>query len=160
SADEPSAYSAFGSAIAAEERRDDGVAERFYRRALELDPNLSSAYTNLGNVLYRRHEVPEARTCYERAVALDPDQVEARYNLAAVLAEMGEGELALAHYRRVVGGAPAFADGHFNLALELERRGTFDEARTHYARYLELGQGATEWMEAARSALARIGSSR
>ena len=56
-------------------------AEECYRRALELDPSLSNAITNLGNIRFRRGRVEEAEELYKTALAADPAQPEAHYNL-------------------------------------------------------------------------------
>jgi len=151
-----SAYGCFMSGVAAEDNTDDAAAERFYLRALDLDPHLAAAHTNLGNILHRRGHRGEARTRYEQALLLDPDQSEARFNLANLLDELGEIDLALAEYRRVVSRAPDFADAHFNLALTLERAARRVEARVHYARYLELDRDDNEWVQAAREAVERL----
>ncbi len=49
-----------------------GEAERYLRRALDLDPGLGPAWNNLGNVLKAFGEVDEAYACFERAVELSP----------------------------------------------------------------------------------------
>src|SRR5262249_9803944 len=46
-------------------------AERLYRRALELDPWLAIAYTNLGNICFRRNNEDEAEELYKKALRLD-----------------------------------------------------------------------------------------
>jgi DNA-binding transcriptional MerR regulator len=125
-----------------------------YRRALELDPSLAAAHTNLGIAHYRRGHLREARRQFERALALDPDLSEARYNLANLYDEEGELELAIAEYRRVVLTASQFADGHYNLALALVKVGSRVQAAAHFRRYLRLsGEQDTVWSRLARSHL-------
>jgi tetratricopeptide (TPR) repeat protein len=154
--EDQTAYGCFASAVAAEDVCDDESAERFYMRALELDPGLAAAHTNIGNILHRHGQRGEARTRYERALEIDPDQAEARFNLANLLDELADFDLALCEYRRVVLSSPDFADGHFNLARALERAGRRVEARIHYTRYLELDSGPNEWVIAAEEALERL----
>jgi len=52
-------------------------AEALYTEALRLDPKLAIAYTNLGNVRFRRGDEAGAMELYERALRTDPDQPEA-----------------------------------------------------------------------------------
>ena len=76
------AYRCFVEACAAEDRGDSELAEHLFRQAIDLEPNMAAALTNLGNLVYRQGEVEEARRLYERALEHDPTQPEARYNLA------------------------------------------------------------------------------
>lgn len=130
-----------------------------YRRALELDPSLAAAHTNLGIACYRRGKTDEARQHFERALSLDPDLPEAGYNLANLHEETGELDLAIAEYRRVALTSPTFADAHFNLAIALEKVGSRIQAAEHFERYLVLcqddGPGAV-WCRLAKAHLAYL----
>ncbi len=131
-----------------------------YRRALDLDPSLAAAHTNLGNIYHRLGRKADARAHYERALALDPDQPEARYNLANLHEQAGRLELAIAEYRRVVAACPEFPDAHFNLALALEQVGSKIQAAEHFRRYIELdGETDSLWVKLARSHLVRLSES-
>jgi tetratricopeptide (TPR) repeat protein len=140
------------------EGRDDSAAAA-YRRALELDPGLAAAHTNLGALAHRRGNAAEARACFQAALALDPDQPEARYDLAHLLIESGELELAAAELRRVLEVVPESADTHFNLGMALEALGSRKQARDHLTRYLELANPASltePWASAARTRIQRL----
>ena len=140
------------------EGREDDAASA-YRRALQLDPGLAAAHTNLGALAHRRGDAAEARACFQAALALDPDQPEARYDLAHLLIENGELELAAAELRRVLELVPESADTHFNLGMALEALGSRKQAREHLGRYLELASPAnlTEpWATAARTRVQRM----
>jgi len=142
-----------------QEKLDQALAS--YQKALDLDPGLAAAHTNLGNLYYRLGEHSEALRCYEDACALDPDQPEARYNLANILEDEGDLDLAIAEYRRVLVLAPDFKDAHFNLALTLERAGSRVQAMHHWERFLELVEGSgeeQEWMEVALTHLEQLKS--
>jgi tetratricopeptide (TPR) repeat protein len=149
------AYRCFCEAAAAEDAGDLETAEHLYRQALDLQPTLAAARTNLGNLCYRRGEVAEARAHYERALEEEPHQAEARYNLGNLLEDLGETELAIAELRRVTLAAPDFADAHYNLGLLLARVGGLTQAQRHLERYLELDTGG-EWAERARGYLADL----
>jgi tetratricopeptide (TPR) repeat protein len=146
------AYRNFVEACAAEDRGESDVAEHLFRQALDLEPNMAAALTNLGNLVYRQGELNEARSLYERALEHEPNQPEARYNLANLLQDLGETELAISELRRVCAAAPEFADAHYNLGIMLAHVGGTTQARHHLERYLEL-DGASDWAVHARSYL-------
>ena len=149
------AYRYFVEACAAEDRNDAQQAEHLFRQAIDLEPNMAAALTNLGNLVYRKAELAEARGFYERALEHDPQQPEARYNLANVLEDMGETELAIAELRKVCAAAPDFADAHYNLGIMLAQVGGNAQARHHLERYLELDT-ASDWAGHARTFLDQI----
>jgi len=146
------AYRHFVEACAAEDRGDSRTAEHLFRQAIDLEPNMAAALTNLGNLVYRQGELEEARRLYERALDHDPVQPEARYNLANLLEDLGETELAIAELRRVCTAAPDFADAHYNLGLMLAQVGGTAQAKQHLERYLEL-DGGSDWATHARTFL-------
>ena len=149
------AYRYFIEACNAEDRGDSQTAEHLFRQAVDLEPHMAAALTNLGNLVYRQGELDEARTLYDRALEHDPTQAEARYNLANLLSDAGETELAIAELRRVCAAAPEFADAHYNLGLILAQVGGAAQARQHLQRYLEL-DASSEWAGHARSYLATM----
>jgi tetratricopeptide (TPR) repeat protein len=113
-------------------------SEHAYRRAIELDPRLACAYTNLGNLRYRIGAVDDARALYRKAIELEPEQPEAHYNLGFLTYEEGDLESAVDRFDRALALDPDFADAHFNLAMALLELGRRDEAREHLTTYLEL----------------------
>jgi len=64
-------------------------AERAYRSALRLKPDLAIAWTNLGYVLMNQdRELPGAVECFERAIALDPRDGNALFFMGTALRRM------------------------------------------------------------------------
>ena len=127
-------------------------AEAAYRKAIELDPSLANALTNLGNLMYRRSRMKDAENFYVRALQVDPEQPEAFYNLGFLLYDRGEVQAAVLNFRRAVRSNPAFADAHFNLAMALCDLGSESEARKHWETYLRLDPNSP-WSEIARKHL-------
>lgn len=79
-------------------------AERYYRRALDLEPTHYEALSRFGIFLARAKRLPEAITMLERAVAANPKSADARHNLAIALKNAGreaDAEKAEAEARRL-----------------------------------------------------------
>jgi DNA-binding transcriptional MerR regulator len=127
-------------------------AEELYERAIRLDPTLAIAYTNLGNIRFRRGDEDGAEALYRRAIEVDPRQPEAHYNLGYVTLERGNARDATRYFERALAGDPRFADAHFNLAMAWERLGERARARPHWRKYLELEPTGT-WADVAREHL-------
>lgn len=128
-------------------------AERAYERAIALDPSLSNALTNLGNLCYRRGDVERAENCYSRALEVDAEQPEAHYNFGFLHLERGDPSRAAECFRRALEHDPSFADAHFNLAMACEELGERERARGHWESYLAL-EPKGPWAEIARRHLA------
>ncbi len=127
-------------------------AEGLYRKALELDPWLAIAYTNLGNICFRRGDEDQAETLYRKALQIEATQPEAQYNLGYVMLERGLAAEAIAFFRGAIDSDPRFADAYFNLAMAFEQVGDAIRARPCWRRYLELEPTGT-WAEIARKHL-------
>jgi tetratricopeptide (TPR) repeat protein len=124
-------------------------AEEMYHKALELDPGLANALTNLGNVRFRRGFPEEAEVFYKRALAIDTEQPEAYYNLGFLYYERGDAKLAVECFEHAVQSDPAFADAHFNLAMALEEVQDSPRARKHWQIYLQIEPHGA-WSEVAK----------
>mgnify|MGYP003932126339 FL=1 len=129
-------------------------AERAYKKALSIDPTLSNALTNLGNLEYRRGELEKAERYYRSALECDPEQPEALYNLGFLHFEREELDAAIQFFREALGSDPSFADAHFNLAMALEERGNSAAARSHWQQYLSL-EPEGPWADIAQKHLDR-----
>jgi tetratricopeptide (TPR) repeat protein len=130
-------------------------AEQAYRKALEIDPHLSAASTNLGNLLFRQERSKEAEELYRSAIQADPEQPQAYYNLGFLKLEQGRADLAIVFFQKALGLDPDFADARFNLGVALEREGRTPEARREFVRFLSMDP-ASAWARVARMHLERI----
>ncbi|MGB8221293.1 MAG: tetratricopeptide repeat protein [Polyangiales bacterium] len=135
-----------------EDERTYEQAERAYQMALSLDPTLSNALTNLGNLEYRRDQLEAAEQYYRRALECDREQPEALYNLGYLYFERDDVDEAVRLFREALQSDPSFADAHFNLAMALEERGERSAARPHWQQYLAL-EPAGSWADIAENHL-------
>lgn len=124
-------------------------AESLYHRAIELDPWLTIAYTNLGNIAFRRQDVETAEQFYRKALEIDSKQPEAQYNLGYVMLERGRAEDAVPLFLGAIASDPKFADAYFNLAMAYEQLGQAKKARPHWNNYIQLEPSGT-WTEIAK----------
>ena len=124
-------------------------AEALYRRALELDPWLAIAYTNLGNICFRRNDEKQAEVLYRKALDIDSTQPEAQYNLGYVMLERGEPESSIPLFHGAIEADPKFSDAYFNLAMAYEQVGETQKARPFWKNYISLEPSGT-WTEIAR----------
>jgi predicted CXXCH cytochrome family protein len=113
-------------------------AERFYRRALEIDDRFSPARGNLAVLLSGQGRSSEAARLLEEVLAADPDDFEAAYSLGLLRAEMGQARDALPLLERAVAAAPRHARARYNLGLLLGRLERPEESEGALAAALEL----------------------
>jgi len=124
-------------------------AEVLYREAILLDPWLAIAYTNLGNIRFRRHDAEAAELLYRKALEIDVRQPEAQYNLGYVMLERGQPELSVPLFHGAIEADPKFSDAYFNLAMAYEQIGETSKARPFWKSYISLEPTGT-WTEIAK----------
>jgi TolB-like protein/Flp pilus assembly protein TadD len=106
------------------------------RKAIELDPLSSSAWTNLGSAyLADRGQFHEAREAFERARSLNPESSFANFNLAALELLEGHAQAALAASVRAgeVWRQTGTAMAEHNLGHAAESQRALDELIAKYA---------------------------
>ena len=125
------------------------AAQELYARAIEIDPWLAIAYTNLGNIRFRRHDPEGAETLYRKALEIDQRQPEAQYNLGYVMLERGCPDRSIPLFLGAIEADPRFADAYFNLAMAYEQVGETQKARPYWKNYISLEPAGT-WTEIAK----------
>jgi tetratricopeptide (TPR) repeat protein len=142
---EESAWTAFAEGLRRESQGELDAARAHYRRALELDPQLAAAETNLGQIDWAVGDKPAARLRWEKALELDPGQPEARFNLGNWYDDAGDRARALIEWCAAIAVDDSFAEAHFHVGLALSESGAHEAAAPHLSRYLALspdGEGA------------------
>lgn len=124
-------------------------AENLYLEAMRLDPWLAIAYTNLGNIRFRRQDPDAAEELYRKALEIDARQPEAQYNLGYVMLERGKPSQSVPLFRGAIEADPKFSDAYFNLAMAYEQLGETAKARPYWKSYVELEPAGT-WTEIAK----------
>lgn len=129
-------------------------AEAAYRRAIELDPSLTGAITNLGSLLYGQGRMAEAKEWFIRAIRIDPRKSRAYYNLGLLLYAEADFAGAELNFKQAIHNEPDFADAHFNVGIILCDLRRDAEACPYFETYLKLDPDS-EWADKARYYLRR-----
>src|SRR5438093_861588 len=128
-----------GNSLAQQGRLEDAAS--LYRQALDLEPLLVEARSNLGAALRLLGRLEQAETCLREAVAAKPDYLDARMNLGGVLEAQGrltEAAEVFAESTKLWPQEPApwLALGNIQLSLR-----SYAEAEASCRRALENGTG-------------------
>ena len=102
------------------------VAEREFRRALELNPNAANAHKFYSLYLTTVGRQEEALAEIKRAAELDPLNLMFNNNLTQQYQAMGQYELAVAQAKKGIEMDPNFVPQHFNLAFVYQDMGKYD----------------------------------
>ncbi len=112
-----------------EQLGDKGEAEKTYRRATEIDPNLGQAWEALTRLAFERRDHAEAERLSRKMIELAPQSPEGWGNLGSVLTaagKLGEAEKAFQKAQEL---SPARAEADLGLAQVYLRMGKIEAAR-------------------------------
>jgi tetratricopeptide (TPR) repeat protein len=125
-----------------------GEAERALREIIALDPNLTSAWNNLGAVLQELRRLEEAEQAYRRSVELGPKRGVAWRNLGRVLVETDRDAEAEQAYRTALDLDPKDACAWHYLGRLLGKLGRTEEAERACLKAIECdSKHAAAWVD-------------
>ncbi|MFK4878834.1 tetratricopeptide repeat protein [Lactococcus petauri] len=109
-----------------------------YLKAIELNPEDTTAYFNLGNVYSALNKNEEAIVQYLKAIELNPEDTTAYFNLGNVYSELNKNEEAIVQYLKVIELNPEDAIAYFNLGNVYSKLKKNEEALAQYLKSLKL----------------------
>jgi tetratricopeptide (TPR) repeat protein len=127
------ALRAYGDAQKDLERRDTTGAVKHLEQAVELAPQFSAAWNNLGTIAYQTHRWQRAEECFRQSLEQDPTSFEPLVNLGGVLVTVHRLDEALDYNVRAVLTRPNDALANSQLGMVYFELGQFDQA----LKYLE-----------------------
>ena len=110
------------------------VAIRFFKKAIEIDPNYLESYINIGLLYSKEGDTEKAISYYEKAIAVDPDFTKAHYNLGTVYAEKGKSDKAISEFKKCLSINPNLAKAHLKLGTAYISKGLDSKAADHFYR--------------------------
>ena len=131
-------------------------AERYYRKAISLDPAFAPSYHRLGSIYEKRGDLEQARKYYERAVFINSDFPEAFYDLGMMLLKENHDQEAAAYLERSVEGFP-YPKFRYGLGLAYIKLGKKEKA-LDLAQSIK-SQGASNLAEDLENAIKNSGKS-
>jgi Flp pilus assembly protein TadD len=114
---------------------DSEEALKDYRKALELDPNCTSAHSNIAVTFVQSGQLEEAESHYRKALAGRPT-AETYNGLGYVLARRDRTDEAITEFHKAIDANPKFVPAYNNLAEALVKQGKLAEAEQYYRRSL------------------------
>ncbi|MDY6804005.1 MAG: tetratricopeptide repeat protein [Cyanobacteriota bacterium] len=109
-----------------------------YGKTIELNPKISQAYHNLGEIYSDRLDWEKAITNYSKAVELNPEGVWSQYGLGKAFAWIGKWEEAITYYRQAGELKPETAVIYHSLGDALVKQKLLAEAINSYQKALEI----------------------
>lgn len=119
-----------------------GAAQRFYRRALELDPHDAGVHYNLGTLYGELGRLEDAERHFRAALENDPGRADAFYNLGVGLRARGRLQEAVGAFEEAGRLEPENAETRLELAVTLWAVGRREEARADLRRVVDAERDA------------------
>jgi tetratricopeptide (TPR) repeat protein len=113
-------------------------AIRWYRRALDINPNNALVHANWGTCLLYEGKLKQAKERFAQALALRPDLPEAHCSMGIILRQEGKPQEAVQSYREALRIKPNFSLAHLHLGTLLLDLGRFDQAKEHLSEAVRL----------------------
>ncbi len=110
-------------------------ARRYYIVAVQLHPETTAAYNNLGHVLLKLNRLDEADAVFRETLTQDKTLASAAFGRGEVRTRRGQFDIAQRFYERAVRHAPDEPVFHKSLADVLRNIGNNGEAEVAEARY-------------------------
>jgi tetratricopeptide (TPR) repeat protein len=144
-------YALMNAAQACAHLGDNAGAERFFRRALEVDRLFAEAANGLGLALAKQDRLGEAKQAFERAIEIRRDYASAINNLGVLYGSQGDSNNAIAAFRYGIQVAPDEDDLYLNLARTYLKSGEREKAREVIGQWLERKPGNQTALTARRA---------
>lgn len=107
-------------------------AQRYYSRAIKMDPMYAEAINNLGTIYYARRSFRRAINEYKRVLRLKPDSPSTWFNLAHAYFERKQFELSSEAVQKALELDPGVFETRGSGGTMVQERNVGDRARFHY----------------------------
>ena len=112
-------------------------AEKYLKKALELNPNLPQIYLNMSDVYYRQKEIAFAIDCLRAGEIALPENTVIPHYLARILMEDAQQDLAIDELDKILELEPENYDAYYDLARIYFDMGNWEAAISNFENILE-----------------------
>ena len=140
------AYAGLGELYDLQDQRDQALEN--YKKALQLDKDLTELNTPIGILHYQKGEIGEADNYLTKAMSVSPDSAETQLFLGLIRYHQNRNEEALAAFRKSIQIDPGSAEANYYLGETLDRLKNTQEAIDSYQKAVALNPNYTEaWFD-------------
>ncbi len=125
------------------ETDNDSLARINFQHAVDLDPKLTDAYINLGD-LYSKDNDPLALKYYQNALAFDDKNPIAKHSIAYYYQNHNQIDKAIELYQDIEKVTPGYPDAYLNLGIIFMTQDKIPEAYEQFSKFIELDDQAPE----------------
>ncbi|MGB3513824.1 MAG: tetratricopeptide repeat protein [Microcoleaceae cyanobacterium] len=120
------------------------TAINLFHQVINLRPNSSQAYSNLGKILKKEGRLEEANAHYQKAISLQPSDSNNYSNLGLIFLEKGQIESAIINYEKSREINPDNSCTNLNLGFAWEKKGDLSKASTYYQQAIKINPNYAE----------------
>ncbi len=138
------AFNSYFKGILARDAGAQDAAIEFFRKAVQLNPNLEAAYLELGFLYYKKRIFDLERKAYEEALKINPENADTLFYLATNMETTGQHDDAIRVFEKVVSLDPDDADAWYELGLSYIALGEKEKAMKAYSALKGIDPGLAE----------------
>ncbi|MCF6806937.1 tetratricopeptide repeat protein [Thiotrichales bacterium 19S9-12] len=118
--------------------KDIDLSKKHLEKAIEINPNLIDAYSNLGRVLAEGESFDQAKDVLNKALEVDPSFASAYFNLGVIEVNCGHDKKALDLFKKVVTLNPKHALAIYHIGGLMSKYQQYDKAIRCYDEVLSI----------------------
>ena len=114
------------------------AAIKSYKKAIDLKPNFSVSYFNLGVAFQDKGDFKEAIRSYRKAININPEYAAAYLNMGLIFKKLGDLETAIRSFRQATKFKPDCVESYLNMGDALNNKGDLETAINNYKQVMKL----------------------
>lgn len=140
----PEALNYYFKGILAKDAQRNDEAMEFFKKAIELNPDIEGPHLELGNIYYIKRLYDQEIKEYQEVLRINPQNTDALFYLGEAYETKGLYELGIEQYKRIITISPEDAEAYYNLGLAYLTLGKKGKALEIYPKLKVLDPGFAE----------------